>query len=77
MSTLRGTREAAWRVVIGDLSPTTTTLSARYKLDHDVHDEYGMHGGRQRLDGRRRGSRDDLSRRPLRCVCGWQRVEGR
>ena len=52
-------QEAAWRVVKGDISPSTTTSSAGIELDYDEYDHDGARNGHQRLDGRAAGSSRD------------------
>jgi hypothetical protein len=54
-------REAARRVVKGDISPSTTTLSAWFKLNYDGYDQDGARGERLSSDGRDGGSFHDAS----------------
>ena len=66
MSTLNGVREAARRVVKGDLSQLTTSSSAGTELDNNEYNHDGTHRGRQHLNGRDDGSlRGACSPRPL------------
>ena len=55
------TREAARRVVKGDISPSTTTSSAWFELDYDGYDHEGARGERLSRDGRGDGSSHDAS----------------
>ena len=68
-----GVQEAARRVVKGDISPSTTTSSARIELDYDGHDLDGARGDRWSSDGCCGGSSCDASSQRPHSSGGSQR----